>query len=175
MIRYLILVLLIFLTAGCTKDKGPALKGTVTIDNSLYGEGPYYAMGFSFSGAKKVSTLDNPAPDITLIAVTDISGNILKLNLQATNFKSSFFKAGQYSNASDAKLAYDNLTSATVSQWEDDADAIEAGQIWIFRTGTEKYAKFRITATFSEERDVWPYAECTFEWAYQPDGTLTFP
>lgn len=173
--RYLVLVLLMFLAAGCKKEKDPTVAGTVTIDNSLYGEGPYYAMGFSFPGAKKVSTLEKPPPDITLIAVTDIYGSILKLNLQTTNFKGSFYKAGQYASASDAKLAYDNLNSATVSQWNDDADAIESGQIWIFRTATEKYAKFRITATFSEERDVWPYAECTFEWAYQPDGTLTFP
>lgn len=173
--RYLILILLMFLVSGCRKDKYPALSGSVTIDNNLYGDGPYYALGFSFQSAKKISTLEDPAPDITLVAATDILGNILKLNLQTTNFKSSFYKAGEYSDASDARQAFDNLSSETVSQWVDDADAIAAHQVWIFRTGSEKYAKFLITDTFSEERDIWPYAECTIEWVYQPDGTLTFP
>ena len=173
--RYLIFILLTFLVAGCRKDKDAPLSGTFTIDNNLYGDGPYYAFGFSFISAGKVSTLDDPPPDVTLVAVTDLYGNILKLNLQTTNFKSSFYKAGEYANASDARQAYDNLTSATVTQWEDDADAIEENQIWIFRSRNEKYAKVLITDTFSEERDIWPYAECTFNWAYQPDGTLTFP
>ncbi len=173
--RYLIFILLTFLVAGCRKDKDAPLSGTFTIDNNLYGDGPYYAFGFSFISAGKVSTLDDPPPDVTLVAVTDLYGNILKLNLQTTNFKSSFYRAGEYANASDARQAYDNLTSATVTQWEDDADAIEENQIWIFRSRNEKYAKILITDTFFEERDIWPYAECTFNWAYQPDGTLTFP
>ncbi|HSL86365.1 MAG TPA: hypothetical protein VK861_05485 [Bacteroidales bacterium] len=173
--RYLIFILLIVFVTGCRKDKDPSLSGTVTIDNNLYGDGPYYAFGFSFASAGKVSTLENPPPDVTLVAETDILGNILKMNLQTTNFRSSFYRAGEYANASEARQAYDNLTSATVTQWNDDADAIEENQIWIFRSRDEKYAKFLITDTYSEKKDTWPYAECTFSWAYQPDGTLTFP
>lgn len=173
--RYLLFLIIIFLAAGCKKDKHAPLSGTVTIDNNLYGSGPYYAFGFTFSTAEKVSTLEDPPPDITLVVVTDIFGSIIKLNLQTTNFKSSFFKEGEYASPAEAEQAFNNLTSATVNQWEDDADAIAENQVWIFRTSSEKYAKFLITYSYSEERDVWPFAECTLKWAYQPDGTLTFP
>lgn len=173
--KYLVFIFLVLLASGCRKDREPPLSGSFTIDNNLYGTGPYYAFGFSFSKASKVSTLENPPPDITLIAITDIFGHVTKMNLQTSNFKGSFFKAGQYTDAAEALQAFDNLTSATVSQWADDADDIAAHQVWIFRSRSENYAKFLITDAYSEDKDVWPYAECTFKWAYQPDGTLTFP
>ena len=55
------------------------------------------------------------------------------------------------------------------------ADPINANQVWVYRTGTETYAKIRIISTVNEIRDDMPYGECTFEWVYQPDGSLTFP
>jgi hypothetical protein len=171
--RYLIILIFIAVSAGgCKKKDNPRLSGTDTIDNNLYGAGPYYAYGFSFSRAEKVSTLDDPGPDITLLAF-DINGIVTKI--QTDNFQSSFYKAGEYPDASSAEQAFDNLTSPIVSQWVEEADAIGANQIWIFRTSKEKYAKFRIIDTFSEMRSGWAYGECTFEWVYQPDGSLTFP
>lgn len=160
---------------GCRKNDNPRLSGTDTIDNTLFGNGPYYALGFSFSEAKKVSTLNDPGPDIALIADTDIDGTIRRLILQTENFKNSFFKVGKYPDASSAEVAFKNLTSASVSQWEEWGDSIKANQVWIFRSGTEHYAKFRIVNTVSEQRSGKAYAECTFEWVYQPDGSLTFP
>ena len=174
--KYLITVLLLlsFLT-GCKKDNGSEYTGTFTIDNSLYGMGPYYALGFSFSLGKEVSTLDDPGPDITLIADVDIDGTIRRLLLQTENFKSSFFKYGQYSDAASASAAFNNLASVTVPAWVESGENIEPNQIWIFRTSTEHYAKFRVISTLAEKRSGNAYAECTFEWVYQPDGTLTFP
>jgi len=168
----IILILITVSAGGCRRNDNPGLSGTDTIDNNLYGAGPYYAFGFSFSSAEKVSTLDDPGPDITLVAF-DVNGIITKI--QTDNYKSSFYKYGEYPDASTAKQAFGNLTSATVSQWAEEADAIGANQIWIFRTSNEKYAKFRIIDIFSELRTGWAYAECTFEWVYQPDGSLTFP
>jgi hypothetical protein len=54
-------------------------------------------------------------------------------------------------------------------------DSIRNNQIWIYRSGSENYSKFRIISTKSEPGNMRDYAECTFEWVYQPDGTLTFP
>jgi hypothetical protein len=174
--RILVLILLFFIfLPGCKKDEKSELSGTFTIENTLHGAGPYYAMGFSFSLAGEVSTLDDPGPDITLIADVDIDGSIRRLLLQTENFKNSFFRYGQYTDAASAGTAFKNLTSASVSAWEEWADTVEPNQIWIFRTSAETYAKFRIISIVAEQRSGTAYASCTFEWVYQPDGTLTFP
>jgi hypothetical protein len=66
--------------------------------------------------------------------------------------------------------------------WTDFADPVKPNQVWIYRSQGEKYAKIRIISTVNERRkdtsalrDSVDYAECTFEWVYQPDGTITFP
>lgn len=172
----IISVILAIVTSGCSKSKEIKHSGSETIETTLYGNGPYYALGFSFSLGQKISTLKDPGPDITVIADVDIDGvTIRRLMLQTENYKNSFFKYGEYSSASEAESAYKNLTSATVSQWSEQVDTLKANQVWLFRTASENYAKFRIISTVSELRSGTPYGACTFEWEYQPDGTLTFP
>jgi hypothetical protein len=167
---YILLVLLI-LQGSCKKDKIPETTGIVTIDNTTTLGQTYYVYGFLFSEARKASTADNPPPDITI----DSDG--INLLFQANNLKDSFYKAGEYNDAASAQSAYDNLKSATASQlaWEGIGTPVKVHQIWIYRSGTDHYAKFRIISTKTEPGQVKPYAECTFEWEYQPDGTLTFP
>jgi hypothetical protein len=84
---------------------------------------------------------------------------------------------GQYIDGATASQAFKNLSSFTVSEWAQLADTVKANQIWLFKTSEEKYAKLLIINTFSEKRAnmPFPFAECTFEWVYQPDGSLTFP
>jgi hypothetical protein len=168
---FFILLFSFLMQVSCNKDDTPETAGTVTINNTRTLGQTYYVYGFLFSAAKIVSTLENPPPDITI----DSDGT--NLLLQANNLNNSFYKAGEYNDASSAETAYDNLKSATVSQseWEGLAYPLKAHQIWIYRSGTSHYAKFRIISTISEIRSGKDYAECTFEWEYQPDGTLTFP
>ena len=82
---FILIVLISSVLSGCKKDEAPSLTGTVTIDNKIYQSTTYYAYGFSFSKAKKVSTLDTPGPDVTLFVIdrqsgeqTDISGKQFK-------------------------------------------------------------------------------------------------
>jgi hypothetical protein len=166
-----ILLFSFLIPSSCKKDEIPPTSGIVTINNTTSLGQTYYVYGFLFSEARKASTADNPPPDITI----DSDGT--SLLLQANNLKDSFYKAGEYNDATSAKTAYDNLTSATLSQiiWEGIATPVKENQIWIYRSGTNHYAKFRIITTKTEPGQVKPYAECKFEWEYQPDGTLTFP
>ncbi len=167
---YIILILSVIL-AGCKKNDSISTSGTQTIDNNLYGTGPYYANGFLFSLAKTVTTLDNPEPDITI----DNDGTLFNLILQTNNFKNSFFKIGEYPDPASAEQTFNNLTAPVVSQWVVWADSLKANQVWIFKTASEHYVKLRIIGTISEPRNNRNYAECTFQWVYQPDGSLTFP
>lgn len=169
------LIILIFLSifSGCKKTETPRTSGTDTIDNTLYGSGPYYENGFSFSQAKKVSSLDDPGPDILIYV--NIDNSIPRLTLQANNLKPSFYLAGQYNDDATASSGFINLKTVAVSQWLDMADPIAANQVWIYRTGRDQYVKFRIISIINEVRNNLPYGECTFEWLFQPDGSLTFP
>jgi len=170
--RALFILFLIFLfQTSCKKEKAPETSGTVTIDNTRTLGQTYYVYGFLFSEGKKASTIENPPPDITV----DSDGtNIL---FQANNLKNSFFNFGTYPDEAAAVAAFNGLTSASVpsGDWEGLASPLAASQIWIYRSGTDHYAKIRIVSVLSEMRAGNLYAECTFEWAYQPDGTLTFP
>jgi hypothetical protein len=172
--RYRILpifILLLSAFSACSKDSSPPTSGTVTIDNTTQLGQTYYVYGFLFSQGKKVPTSGNPQPDITI----DNDGT--QLLMMANNLKNSFFKAGEYPDGASAKSAYDNLKSATVgdTDWIGIANGIVPNQVWIYRSGTTNYAKFRIISTVAEVRAGRNYAECTLEWEYQPDGTLTFP
>jgi len=166
-----ILLLSLLMQVSCSKDDTPETSGTATINNTRTLGTTYYVYGFLFSEAKKVSTLDTPPPDITI----DSDGT--NLLLMANNLNNSFYKAGEFNDASSAETAYDNLKTVTVqpTEWEGLASPIKAYQVWIYRSGTNNYTKFRIISTISEVRSGKDYGECTFEWEYQPDGTLTFP
>jgi hypothetical protein len=173
------LIILIFLLAivlnSCKKtDNTPSGSGTVTIDNTTYQSTTYYVYGFSFSKAKKVSTLENPGPDITIYVNADTPPDTW-LYLQANNLNPSFAKIGDYPDAEAASAAFDNLKTVGSYQWTDLAQPIAPNQVWVYKTGTPCYAKIRIISTVNETRNSLPYGECTFEWVYQPDGSTTFP
>jgi hypothetical protein len=173
--RHLIAILLMLLPlTGCDDSNKPGnvkTSGTETIDNSIYPIGnDYYSIGFNFSLAKKVSSRDTPKPDIILN-----NEGLSVFILQTNSGLNGFFLAGEYADAASAKQAFDNLTAPVVSGWAEWANPVIPNQVWVYRSADEHYAKIRIISTFSEERTPIDYAECTFEWVYQPDGTLAFP
>jgi len=97
------------------------------------------------------------------------------LYFQANNLNPSFYKLGSYPDSQSASAAFDNLNTVGNYQWAELADSIAANQVWVYRTGTQCYAKMRIISTVNEIRESIPYGECSFEWVYQPDGSTTFP
>jgi hypothetical protein len=170
-------ILIILLTGSilcsCKKEDSTSNSGTVTIDNKTYQSTTYYVYGFSFSKAEKVSTLENPGPDILLYVIPDAPSN--RLTLQADNLNPSFYKVGDYPDAQTAVSAFDDLKTVGPYQWAEMADPINDNQVWVFRTGSECYAKIRIISTVNDSIDNRPHGECTFEWLYQADGSTTFP
>ena len=125
-------------------------SGTDTIDNIRYQTTTYFVYGFSFSKAKLVSTNLNPGPDISI----DVNkGNVPPtLLFQANNQKPSFYKTGDFADEASAISAYNNIKTVSVTQWQDMADPVNPNQVWIYRTGTDTYAKIRIISTVNETR-----------------------
>jgi hypothetical protein len=171
----IILLVILAVISGCTKTEPTPTSGINTIDNITYfsSSSGYFNYGFSFSTAKLVSTFNGQGYDISIYVNIDTDPH--RLTLQANNYKPSFFKVGDFADENAAKSAFDNLKTVSVSQWEDMADPIEVNQVWIYRTGTDCYAKIRIISTVNETRQGIAFGECSFQWVYQPDGTSTFP
>jgi hypothetical protein len=168
----LILIVVFIFLEGCSKKEPTRTSGIDTIDNTTHFSDTYFNYGFSFSSAKLISTEKNPGPDITLYVNVDVSP---RLTMQTNNLKPSFYKLGDYSDEASAKTAFDNLKTVSVTQWLDMADPIVPNQVWIYRSGSDVYTKFRIISTINETRQSVPYGECTFQWITQPDGSSTFP
>jgi hypothetical protein len=170
-----ILLILFFTLSCCKKDDNHVRSGTATIDNILYGTGPYYANGFSVTSGKNISTLNSPLDVITVMADYDINYNVRKIYFATNNFFNSFYRCGQYSDANAASLAFKNMTSFTDPSWKELGDSVKANQVWLYKTNSAGFAKLSVISTIAEKRDNKPFAGCTFEWVYQPDGSLTFP
>jgi hypothetical protein len=168
-----ILILIVAFLNGCTKTEKTRTSGIDKIDSTTLYTSTYYVYGFSFSQAKLISTLENPGPDILIYVNIDILP--ARLTLQANNLKPSFYKVGDFPDEASAIAAFDNLKTVSVTQWSDMADPIKPNQVWIYRSGSEYYTKFRIVSTINETRQTIPYGECTFQWVYQADGSSTFP
>ncbi len=158
---------------SCTKVEKTPTSGISTIDNTIFNPLNPYVYGFSFSKAGLVSTKTNPGPDILLFVNIDNSQH--RLTLQVNNLKPSLFKVGDFADEPAAIAAFNTLTTVSVTQWLDMADPLSANQVWLYKTGDDKYAKIRIVSTVNEIRQLIPYGECTFQWVYQPDGSTTFP
>ena len=129
--------------------------------------------GFHFQRQQRSQRLI--PPDLMLLSLSYQTAPANRLTFQVSNLNPSFYKLGDYPDAQSASAAFDNLTTVGNYQWTEMADPILANQVWVYRTGTETYAKMRIISTVNEIRDDLPYGACSFEWVYQPDGSTTFP
>lgn len=171
-----ILFICIIILSGCKKNNGPTLSGTMTIDNKAVDQN-YNIYGFYVPTGKKVLNLNNQQDVIIIQPDYAVDYTVKELLFVSNNFYNSFYRFGQYPDAAAASQIFKNLTSFSSPKWKQLGDSVKANQVWLFKTSNEKYAKLLIINTFTEKRaDMpFPYAECTFEWVYQPDGSLTFP
>ncbi|MGQ9619675.1 MAG: hypothetical protein ACUVTX_01660 [Bacteroidales bacterium] len=178
--KYSVFTLLLFLILlpGCKKEEKPVYSGIMTINNKRIGVSPtYYIEGFHVPTGKKIPDLNNQLDIISVLSVYDVNFTPIKIWFITNNFKNSFYRFGQYNDASSAEEAFNTLVQFTEPQWAETGDSIVTNQIWLYRTSDSKYAKLRILNTILEKRSDMqdPYAECTFEWVFQPDGSTTFP
>ena len=169
-------VLLISLS-GCKKDKGPPITGEVTINSTLYGEGPYYALGYSFSQGELVKTNAAPGPDIAVLPQANADKTAVEwVILNTNNMNNSFSLTASFDNVADAGnffSHYQTVNDSTV--YTGLAKDIQPNQIWTFRTYENKYVKLLILKVVTRIDNHTPYAETTFRYVYQPNGSRTFP
>jgi len=170
----------ISLITCCDEDNPTPTSGEVTITSELILEGSTYTFnGFSFEKGKVVSY--NPQstatpPDLIVtphnsvdevVAVLQILNNVQEKHLLGL--------AGEFEEWSSAKEFFMNYTqiadSVSFAVW---AKPTLKNQVWIVKTLSENYGKILIKDMQAYLNLTTPYAEITFQWAYQPDGTRVF-
>jgi len=174
---FFILISTVVFLGACKKQPTVRTSGTDTIDNLRYQTISYHVYGFSFSQAKLIATNTTPAPDI-IIDLVYKDGTPPSPALQTNNLLASFLKIGEYDTEDEAKEVFDNLKTITAIaiSWSDMAEPVAPNQIWVYRSNDEKYTKIRIKEVKIDKLEEFvDYAECTFQWVHQPDGSLSFP
>jgi hypothetical protein len=169
-LSYTILLIIVIL-AGCKKDVQVRTTGTDTIDNVRHMSTTWFTYGFSFSTGKLVSTETTPKPDITVDTLTAARPNVY---LQGS-INTFFSKIGDYPDENSARAAFDGLKTINVTNWVDWANPILPNQVWVFKSGSDLYTKFRIITIVQRRDQGIPVTEITFQWVHQPDASLIFP
>lgn len=170
--------IILSLLTTCRKEEKVKLSGEAVISTRLYGTGPYYTYGFSFSTGK-----NHPYPasgsvriDLVAQALTDPQGNLTGVVLASPDNEKAFYTNGTFPDIASAQAFFSAYTEIVANQYLPLSDTIKENQVITFRSLVPSYAKILITSVkFLPDNLSGQYAEVTFRWVYQPDGSTVFP
>lgn len=164
----------LFLLA-CEKE-GKKISGVSTIDSTIYGETTYYVYGFSFAEGGILSwELGGDGPAIDLVILAQLSDGIITGLFDSPEINNPFSLEGEYESPEAAEDAFEALAVVPGgSAYVGLANPLKENQIWVYKSASY-YGKIRIMELQTENRDGTPWVSCTFEWAWQPDGSTLFP
>jgi len=163
------------------------LSGRAVIDASVRvdQQGHLYSEGFSFSRGAPV-TLQNSqgiAIDFFLAYSTGVSGEFQGYMLGEPTFSPRFFHVGYAGTLEEARALFQSTTCVPDdAHFEKIAGTVGPYDVWVVKTHDGKFGKILIVDAFfcSTEHDSAgiaverSYAEITFDWQYQPNGSRCF-
>jgi hypothetical protein len=171
-------VLLLFAFSGCEKEESPDTSGEATLTSDRFLEGLTYSIyGFSFEQGKVIKY--NPAgegiiPDFFILPKTGTGGQSTGALLDSPNQNKSFSLTAEFSDSSLALQYFSEYKNIIDSNYVFLADPLKENQVWTFRTTANKFGKILIKDVKAFVKDTENYAETTFLWEFQPDGSLYF-
>lgn len=172
-------IIAILLLSGCNKDNKDKTSGENTLNSELILDGQTYSVqGFSFETGNVI--LYNPAtsttkPDFMVLPDTDPITNDIFAYLDTENPLESFGLAGTFPSSGQARDFFDNYKEVDISTFISFAKPVLENQVWVFKTREKKYAKLLILKVNTSIKNSEAFAEVTFKWVYQPDGSKIFP
>ena len=170
--------LLLFAFSGCEKEEDPDTSGEATLTSDRFLEGSTYSIyGFSFEQGKVIKY--NPAgegiiPDFFIMPVTEAGGLVTGALFDSPNQNKSFSLTAEFNDSSLALQYFNSYKNIIDSNYVSLANPLEKNQVWAFRTAANKFGKILIKDVKAFVKDTENYAETTFLWEFQPDGSLEF-
>ncbi len=175
-----ILVGCTILLSGCEKDNTPKTAGEVTITSERVLEGQTYTInGFLFAQGKVINynpETSTKKPDLVVLAAGDAQEVVAILDMPGNvQQKLLMGLAGEFGDWTSAEEFFNTYTqipdSLTYSFW---INPTLKNQVWVIKTLEGKYGKIVIKNVATYIAQTTRYAEVTFKWAYQPDGSTLF-
>ena len=179
--RYVLLVALIFLSAGCKMLFGPDKKGEFRLSSEKSGTETYYLYGYSYEDSEfyRYPYEQDPLPDIINEGFRVIQdGETIELpGFNTPGRTNGFALAGEFLNLDDAQDFYDNYDRVEDGlQFAVVSDIVKEFQVWIQQTSAGNYVKLLVKEAESLEGDANnKYSEVLIEYTYQPNGSRDFP
>jgi hypothetical protein len=138
------------------------------------------ATGFSFSagGIITMPNAQNRKPDFMVAVWTNVDGAVLGTFFGASA-QEVFRLMGHFNTLDSAQTFFQNLIDVPGGSYDFVALPVEKNQVWIVKTREGRYGKILIRNTLAyNDTSHLPlhnsYAEATFDWIYQPNGTSRF-
>lgn len=175
---FLFSALLLFAFSGCEKEENPDTSGEATLTSDRFQEGSTYSIyGFSFEQGKVIKY--NPAgegiiPDFFILPVSGTGGQPTGALFDSPNQNKSFSLTAEFNDSSLALQYFRNYKNIIDSNYVSLANPLEKNQVWTFCTAANKFGKILIKDVKAFVKDTENYAETTFLWEYQPDGSMEF-
>ena len=179
--RYVLLVTLIFLSAGCKMLFGPDKKGEYRLSSEKSGTETYFLYGYSYEDSEfyRYPYDQDPLPDIINEGFRVIQGEetIELPGFNTPGRVNGFALAGEFTNLDDARDFYDDYDRVEDGlQFSVQSDIVEEFQVWIQQTSAGNYVKLLVKEAESLEGDANnKYSEVLIEYTYQPNGSQDFP
>ena len=174
---FLFSVLLLFAFSGCEKEEDPVTSGEATLTSDRVLEGSTYSIyGFSFEQGMVIKY--NPAgtgtiPDFFILPITD-GGQPSGALLDTPNQSKSFSLTAEFSDPLVALQYFNYYKNVIDSNYVFLANPLEENQVWTFRTNSDKFGKILMKEVKALVKNNENYAETTFLWEYQPNGSMEF-
>jgi hypothetical protein len=121
--------------------------------------------GFSFEKLKVIDfpNSENFKPDFLVAAQTLDNGDVVSPLFAHPDLESRFFLSGSFENYKSALNEYNNFSVPDNFQLEQFALSVQANQVWLIKTNTEKFGVILIkSAEFNNFNDTL-YAETSFK------------
>ena len=180
--RYVLLVALIFVSAGCKMLLGPDKTGEFRLssEKTLSGD-TFHQFGYSYEDSEfyRFPYEKDPLPDIINEGFRVLEGGetIELPGFNTPGRVNGFALVGEFTNLGDAQDFFDDYgTVEDGLQFAVESDVVEEFQVWIQLTSAGNYVKLLVKEAESLEGDEGnKYSEVLLDYTYQPNGSKDFP
>ena len=179
--RFVLLLVLILISAGCKMLFGPDKTGEFRLSSEKFLAESYYLFGYSYEDSEfyRFPFEKDPLPDIinegTRVLQGDETFELCSFNTPGQS--NGFALVGEFSNLDDAKDFYKDYRKVEDGlQFSVESGIVEAYQVWIQQTSAGNYVKLLVKEANSLEGEEGnKYSEALLDYTYQPNGSKDFP